>query len=200
MKRFFIPKITNFKNWNEIEKLNDFSYPWLKERSPKTEFRAYYDEKHLHFRFDAWGPQPLIFVNNNNKLEVTQSERVEIFFRSNEKMHPYYVLEIDPHGRVLDYKANLYRDFDRNWHWPENLFIQTKIKKENYYVKGKISLSILNQLDLLKNNQIQAGLYRGHCTKIIDEKASIKWISWIDPKTQEPDFHVSSSFGCFYFE
>ena len=110
-------------------------------------------------------------------------------------MSPYYCLEIDPYGRVLDYKAILYRKFDRNWQWPESLSIESKINDKNYTVEGKISLSILNQLDLINNNNIQIGLFRGHCTNLVGNAATLKWISWVDSKTPEPDFHVPSAFG-----
>ena len=195
MKQFSIFKLENFTGWDKIDELNDFSYPWEKEESPSTTFKAYYNQNYIHFRFVASGPKPLVFVDKNHKMEVVYSERVEIFFRSNDKMNPYYILEIDPYGRVLDYKAQLHRKFDRNWQWPEPLFIETAINNKNYTVEGKISLFVLKQLDLINNCQIQIGLYRGHCTELKEKKASIKWISWIDSKTSEPDFHVPSSFG-----
>lgn len=200
MKQFIVPKISNFRSWEDVKKLDDFSYPWLNEKPPKTEFRAFFDRNNLYFRFYAWGGKPLVYVNNNDKKEVINSERVEIFFRPNEKMQPYYCLELDPLGRVLDYKANFYRDFDLSWQWPEDLEIETKVMDEGYCLKGKISLSILNKLDLIKNNQVQVGLYRGHCTEIVDGKASIKWISWLNSKTPQPDFHVPSSFGVFVLQ
>jgi hypothetical protein len=128
-------------------------------------------------------------------MEVVHSERIELFFRANEKMQPYYCLEIDPHGRILDYKAKLYREFDKSWQWPDSLSIKALIEDENYTVQGVISLLVLKQLGLINNGQIEIGLYRGHCTKLNGNNASIKWISWVDPKTKRPDFHVPSSFG-----
>lgn len=195
MKQILIPKITDFSSWDKAAKIDDFSYPWQKEKAPKTIFYSYYDDNYIHFRFVAFGPKPLIFVRNNNKLEVIESERVEIFFRSDDKMNPYYCLEMDPLGRVLDYKAELYRKFQRNWQWPESLMIKTTITNENYSLQGRISLNVLKELNLLKDKEIQIGLYRGHCTKIKKKKGFIKWISWIDSKTKTPDFHVPSSFG-----
>lgn len=158
-------------------------------------FYSYYYDDYIHFRFVAFGPKPLIFVRKNDKLEVIESERVEIFFRSDDKMNPYYCLEMDPHGRVLDYKAHFYRKFQRNWKWPESLMIQTVITNEWYSVQGQISLNVLKELNLLKGQEIQIGLFRGHCTKINEQKGFIKWISWIDSKTKTADFHVPSSFG-----
>jgi hypothetical protein len=202
MKQFLIPKLINFNNWDKAAELTDFTYPWEKEEPPATNFKACYDQNHLHFRFIASGPKPLIYIDTNDKMEVIHSERVELFFRINEKMQPYYCLEMDPNGRVLDYKANHYREFDRSWHWPDSLSIKTRIEDENqgYMLQGKISLSVLKQLGLIHNNQIEIGIYRGHCTNLKGNKATIKWISWVDSKTKHPDFHVPSSFGVLKFQ
>jgi hypothetical protein len=47
---------------------------------------------------------------------------------------------------------------------------------------------------------MNAGLYRGECVKLEGDKATLRWISWVDPKTANPDFHVASSFGKFILE
>lgn len=200
MKEYFVIIKVDFKNWDAVRELKDFTYPWQSEMPPKTIFKAYHDSNYLYFRFEAYGPKPLIFVENNNKLEVTKSERVELFFRSDEKMQPYYCLEMDPNERILDYKADYYREFDRSWEWPESLCINTNIEAERYTLEGKVSLSTLKQLGLLKDNKIEVGVFRGHCTALNEDKANIKWISWIDSKTKEPDFHVPSAFGLFVLE
>lgn len=195
MKNFTIPKIINFTNWGKLNELDDFSFPWEHQDSPKTVFKAYYDIDYLYFQFTAYGPKPNIYVMNNSKMEVILSERVELFFRIDSGMSPYYCLEIDPYGRVLDYKATFYRSFNRSWHWPESLNIKTKIESSFYLVEGKIKLSTLKNLKVLKNGQMQVGIFRGHCVSLIKKEAHIKWISWVDSKTKEPDFHVPSSFG-----
>ncbi len=183
------------KYWDEVEYLKDFSCPWTNEDESKTLFQAYYDNENINFRFLVECVKPNIYIKNNNKLEVINSERVEIFFRKNDSMSSYYCLEIDPLSRVLDYKAKLYREFDRSWEWPDLLHIKSKITEKMYSIEGKISFFSLKELDLIKNNQIQIGLYRGNCIKLEDDKAKINWISWVDPKTEFPDFHVASSFG-----
>ena len=195
MKVFSISKLGSFDNRDGISSVDDFSYSWREEKAPKTIFQAYYDDIAIHFRFLAYGPTPFVFVKDNHKLEVIHSERVEIFFRTNEKMRPYYVLEMDPRGRVLDYKANHYREFDRSWEWPDSLAIQTSMEEDYYTLQGKFKIETLKRLNLIQDNEIQIGLYRGHCTEMLNGKANVKWISWIDSGTSEPDFHVPSSFG-----
>ena len=195
MKKFSIPKIKQLVNWESIAKRRDFTYPWKEEDTPATSFAAYYDDTDIYFRFVAEGPKPLMHVVTNHKLEVIHSERVEIFFRSDDNMNPYYVLEMDPLGRVLDYKAVHYRDFDRSWQWPDSLAIQTEIHDEYYTLQGKFKLETLASLGVLQNKEIQIGLYRGHCIDLTDGVGTIKWSAWVDPKTTNPDFHVPSSFG-----
>ncbi len=195
MKVYSIHKLSAFENWDGFSSVDDFSYPWRSEAAPKTLFQAYYDDVAIHFRFLAYGPTPFVYVKDNNKLEVIHSERVEIFFRTDERMQPYYVLEMDPHGRVLDYKANHYREFDRGWEWPDSLAIQTAKKEDHYTLQGKFNIETLQELNLIQDNEIQIGLYRGHCTEMLNGKANVKWISWVDSGTDEPDFHVPSSFG-----
>jgi hypothetical protein len=195
MKKWIISKINDFKNWDQINALDDFSYPWQNETSPKTLFKGYYDNNTFYFQFTAFCRAPKVYVDTNNKLEVRYSERVEIFFRTNEAMQPYYCLEMDPNCRVLDYKAKMYRKFDRSWSWPDSLEVKTNIKKEKYTLEGKISLLRLRDLGLLVENQIQTGIYRGHCVALDQKDESIKWISWVQPNSSTPDFHIPSSFG-----
>ncbi len=187
-------------HWEDIQEVSEFLYPWNRDHMMETEFRSYFNHEFLFFRFKAFGPKPKIFIQNDHKLEVRHSKRVEIFFRENRNMRPYYCLEIDPLGRVLDYKANYYRDFDREWKWPDDLELQTKMEENYYVVSGKFKLATLRRMNLLKSNRIELGLYRGHCIDIKNGTGDIRWSTWIDPQTNDPDFHVPDSFGCLLLE
>lgn len=46
-----------------------------------------------------------------------------------------------------------------------------------------------------------AGVYRAEFStpEKDGDDPIMEWISWVDPKTEEPDFHVNSSFGEFRF-
>lgn len=188
--------------WDKANILSDFSFPWEDKVSPKTVFRALYDENYFYFRFDVEDDNVLTHVNEDHKMEVVDSDRVEIFFRRNEKLNPYYCLEMDARGRVLDYVTQYYRDFDYEWQWPgtENLDVKASESNGGYVVEGAISLSSLEELGLLKNNQLEAGLYRGYCMKLPRPKAELRWISWVKPEVNKPDFHIPSSFGLLKFE
>jgi hypothetical protein len=160
-------------------------------------FRALWDDAWLHFRFEVEASRALTYIQNNNKMEVVDSDRVEIFFRQDERLDPYYCLEMDPLGRVLDYKASFYRKFDYEWKWPgrNQLKVIAGYTGSGYRVDGSVTLASLEQLNLIKNKKIQAGLFRGECLKIRDPESSFSWISWIKPGSVRPDFHIPSSFG-----
>ena len=189
----------NSKNpiWEKVDEMSDFSFQCQDEIPPKTSFRALYDDEFFYFIFDVEDDNVLTHVKDDNKMEVIDSDRVEIFFRQDEKLNPYYCLEMDARGRVLDYVTRYYRKFDYEWQWPgfDNISVKASENKEGYVVEGAISLSSLKDLGLLKDNVLEAGLYRGYCMQLPNPNVKFKWISWVNPEVEKPDFHIPSSFG-----
>ena len=165
--------------WEQANLNTDFSFPWEDETAPQTSFRALYDDDNFYFRFDVEDANVLTYVVEDDKMEVVNSDRVEIFFRQNDKLNPYYCLEMDARGRVLDYATRYYRDFDYQWQWPgvDKLYVTASENKEGYVVEGAIGLSSLKELGLLKDNVLEAGLYRGYCMKLPDPEAQLRWIN-----------------------
>ena len=182
--------------WREANALTDFHYPWENETTPYTEFRALHTDDWVYFLFRIKDDDVNIRQVTNDKREVAASSRAEIFFRIDEKLKPYYCLEIDPLGRVLDYEATYHRNFDVNWSWPANqLIIKSSQQTDGYIVEFAISKKSLQQLGLLKNNVLQAGLFRANCSHTANAGEEFKWISWMKPDSKTPDFHIPSSFG-----
>jgi hypothetical protein len=191
----------NFEGvWKNAILLEDFSQPWLELTSQKTTFRALYDDKYLYLRYNVVDSNILLYNNNNNETDVIQSDRIEIFFRKDLELSEYYCLEIDPTGKVLDYSASYYRKFDFSWTWPKgHLYTNGKYLKDGYEVDVRISLESLQNLNLFnKVGELEIGIYRADCISLPNEnkKESIfNWITWVNPGTSIPDFHVPSSFG-----
>ncbi len=160
-------------------------------------FRALWDDDRFYFRFDVESILVRTYLAENHKMEVLDSDRVEIFFRRNDRLDPYYCLEIDALGRVLDYRASFYRIFEYEWQWPGNnqLKVESAQIESGYIVEGSITLASLRDLALLDNNELQAGLFRGECLKVRDPQSGFSWISWVKPDSDQPDFHIPSSFG-----
>lgn len=197
MKNYNIQYSEQEPLWKSIPVIKDFTNLTTQHGELETHFQAYYCKQYIHFKFTAFGQEPKVYVYNNHKMEVCESERVEIFLRVDGKMSPYYCLEIDAIGRLLDYKAEYYRKFDYDWSWREPISIQSDIKGNCYIISGKLNISYLKELQILKNQKLQIGLFRGHCKNIIENKASMEWISWIKTNSIKPDFHISSAFGTF---
>ena len=74
----------------------------------------------------------------------------------------------------------------------------SNIKGEHSYFTVRIAISIqsFKDLSLLKENLIETGIYRAKYKKIEHEKEyQPTWITWVNPNTNKPNFHIKSSFG-----
>ena len=189
----------NSLSWREEDELTDFIYPWENGiPAPPLKFSAMYDEKWFYWLFDVEDENVKIYVDKNKKEEVVHGDRVEIFFSTDAELSSYYCLEVDPLGRVFDYHARYYRNFDPTWEWPSGeLRVHARQSEHGYSVAGMLSIDSLKKLGLLKNDTLMCGLYRGKCIEVDLKKPNMKWISWADPATVTPDFHLPSSFGTF---
>ena len=187
-------------DWEKVESLKDFKYPWIPDKETKMSFKGCWDDVYFFFRYDVTDENIRIYHDTDKKDEVEMSDRVEIFFRINDKLSPYYCLEMDPDGRILDYEAHYYRNINKLWSWPYGqLKIITKKNIDSYVVQGHISIKSLKNLNLWNDGYVQAGLFRGDCISLDGRKAVLKWVSWVHPETKDPDFHVASSFGELHF-
>jgi hypothetical protein len=187
--------------WEHAAELSDFSYPWESEQPSPTTFRALHSEHWVYCLFTVHDDHVKIYADKHDKKEVVWSDRAEIFFRKDDQLSPYYCLELDPSGRILDYKGELYRKFDFQWSWPAGgLIVKTHLEAHGYTVEVAISKQSLVSLGLLKDSMLQAGLYRADCVELKGKDATFKWISWIRPDSKTPDFHIASSFGTLVLE
>ncbi|MFY0605085.1 MAG: hypothetical protein JXR10_00120 [Cyclobacteriaceae bacterium] len=183
---------SNTLNWDKAEVLTDFVDPWRNIRTDSIRFRALHGDSALHLKYEVDEPSPITPEGQDVLSTVGNSDRVEIFLTTNNQLDPYYGLEIDSLGRILDFKANYHRQFDYQWKWPKSaLTIETNISSSCYCVIITLQKDFLEELKLIKNNQIQCGIYRGRPTGHGD----FEWFTWIDPKTKIPDFHLPESFG-----
>lgn len=185
-------------DWSLASINTDFVCPWRDDNPPQTLFRALYDENHFYFRYDVVDSKIYTDNRTGKETDVMNSDRVELFFLSNQKMDPYYCLEIDADGQLFDYEARYYRQNDFDWDWPkEHIEIASFTKKNGYGISGKISLAYLRKIEALQDKTIHLGLFRADVVGEKNNEPIFKWISWIRPDTEEPDFHVPSAFGKF---
>lgn len=191
-------------DWENAIKLVDFQLPWQDKQDRGTEFMALHDADNLYLRYVVLDGNILTYRRTDRKMEVVLGDRIEIFLAADTALDQYYCLEIDPNGRVLDYSATHYRKFDMDWGWPDQqLSVQTDLSENGYLVDVTIGLESLRRLGLISKNRLRAGIFRADCMELapgLGQKSKIEWISWVDPKTKKPDFHVPTSFGILELE
>jgi len=182
--------------WNNAEILTDFISPWSDLKPEKMEFRALWDTEHFFFCYTVYDTNIHIDRQDDSVDSIGESDRVEIFFRTDAGLNPYYCLEIDPSPRIMDFKASPKKKFDFDWNWPNNdLIVKSTIKEDRFIVEIAITIQSLKNFDLIKDNSIEAGIYRAKYTKQENNLFEPTWISWVNPNTETPNFHVPDSFG-----
>lgn len=188
-------------SWQQAIDLSQFQDPWGPDNIQHSSFRALYDVDYLYFLFVVEDSNIVAHGDPADKRGVLTADRVEIFFKSDGDMKPYYCLEMDPWGRVLDYRSNYYRQPEFDWEWPEkDLQVLASINPRGYIVEGQISLTSLREMKVLDNGKIEAGVFRGDFSKVESQDPSVRWITWINPDTEKPDFHVPTAFGTFLLQ
>jgi hypothetical protein len=183
--------------WKQANVETAFGYPWEDFPPPRTEFRALFDAYALYFTFTVEDDDIVLVESFRDKEDVVFEDRVELFFALDESLEQYFCLEIDPLGRVLDYRASHYRIFDFSWSFP-GLDVVGVRTSDGYAVQGRIALETFQSLGfppLDSDGGVKFGMYRADFRHVAGGKWKERWISWVDPQTDEPDFHVPQSFG-----
>ncbi len=194
--------------WSAVPEISgSFNYPWEAVQAPKTTFKAFHNGKSLYFSFAVEDKAVLLEDQwKADESSVDNEDRVEMFFAGgsvdqpdNYKLPTYYAVEVDAKGRVHDYSAVYYRHLDSAWNLKGLTTAGAKTDK-GYTVEGMIPLASLRDLKLIRADKTaRVGLFRAEFSKADAEKIHMQWISWVDPNTSYPDFHVDSAFGVFRF-
>jgi hypothetical protein len=185
--------------WQAANVLTDFSFPWIKRTPPATEFRALWNKQHLYFRYKVTDADVVLGDGTNAMEKVIGSDRAEIFFSTGSDLKPYYGIEIDPRGEVLDYEATFHRQLNFEWSC-EGLNVAASLTQAGYIVEGRLPIATFKKLNCLHQDDagdyLIAGLYRAEFSHDLQGGPVIEdWMSWIDPEVASPDFHVPTSFG-----
>jgi hypothetical protein len=184
--------------WNKAAILDNFISPWNTDEKSEIIFKALWDREKLFFNFTVFDTEIYIEKQDDSFECIGNSDRVELFFRPDDSLNPYYCLEIDTSGRIMDFIAYPNKKFDFNWNWPKNnLIVKTSINTDSFTVEGSISIESLKSFNLIKNNTIETGVFRAKYKKNQNESFESTWITWTNPNTETPNFHIASSFGSF---
>ena len=184
--------------WDKANTLSDFCSPWNRdiEKIKTLEFKALWDECQLFFCFRVEDSEVHIDTTDNSNKSINNSDRVELFFRTNKSLDPYYCLEMDPTPRVMDFKARPNKIFDFDWNWSiDDIEVKSSINLMDFTVEEAISIALLTELGLLKEGKIEIGIYRAKYNKQSNGNFDPTWITWVNPNTETPNFHTPTSFG-----
>ena len=181
--------------WEKANILTDFTYPWKKEEIPITEFRSLWSDTHFYFLYKVKDDKIIIPQRGLGEDDVIKSDRVEIFFKPVNENKPYYSLEVDALGRLLDSEGVFYDHVNIGWSWPEDqIDLKASHQPGSYIVEGSISMTSLKELGLYNGDGLlNAGLYRGEYFIKPNNEVGVNWISWVKPNSK--NFHIPSSFG-----
>jgi Carbohydrate family 9 binding domain-like len=192
--------VTNGKGshslWNTATTVTDFVSAWDNKEPEKIEFKALWDSENLYFCFKVYDNSVHIDKSDDSIDSIGNSDRVELFFRTDQSLNPYYCLEIDPTPRIMDFKAYPDKKFDFGWSWlKEDLIVKSNISRDYFTVEIKISIASFQKLNLIKDNKIETGIFRAKYNKQENSNFEPTWISWVNPITETPNFHTPTVFG-----
>lgn len=202
--------------WQKAAVLRDFAFPWKSSPTPATEFRAVATRESLYFTFRVQDEDIVVLENLENELDAVLEDRAEIYLVRDDRMSDYYCFEVDSRGRTFDYQMAFYRRQNPDWNL-DGLQTAASPLADGYAVEGRIPWSEMQKLGfppLAAGTKIRWGLFRAEFSHdrsgtTAPTRASIhnlgrtaggpppiqEWISWVDPKTTAPDFHVPMSLG-----
>jgi hypothetical protein len=153
----------------------------------------------LYILFQVEDQNLLIKDSIINESGIVAEYRVEFYFSKNNKMDEYFCIEIDPLGRVLDYKASYYRKFNNQWNI-DGIIFGSKVYPKSYHLEISIPLKSITKMGIDISTDFYVGLFRADLeNSVLGSKGNENWLSWINPKTPEPYFHIPGTLGIFQF-
>lgn len=174
--------------WQQAAMIENLISPWEAVDQDKTKFRTFISDTYFNFFFQVEDDTP-ITVPFKKEASVAEGDRVELFFSNDSTLTKYYCIEIDMNGKILDYSAKYYREFNDDWNF-ESKVVAAKITDTGYVVEGKISLKELKELGIA--NPFYLGVFRADFKS--HKQDDVTWFSWIKPVSSQADFHIPSAF------
>lgn len=159
-----------------------FHAPW-DGKDDDTRLTMWRDADSLYFRFDVSENTLTLAQEVSSESDIEPEDRIELFFSATDDMStPYYGIEIDPAGNILDYKVGYYRKFDYGWTFP-GVTVKTSIAEGGYCVEAHFSRRELEALGI--GRKFWLGAFRDDFLP----DGSVVWYSRRPTSDKEPDFH-----------
>ena len=163
--------------------------PWS-GRDNDTRFCCHSTADRFFFQFEVSDSTLTRTVPFTNERDVDPEDRVEIFFAPDSALtKPYYCAEIDAEGRVMDYKAEYYRQFDFDWDFA-TMETRAMVTPWGYRVAGSVSREELKTLGMDLDGGFWMGVFQGEA----DPDREMLWYSLVPTDDQSPDFHQPKVF------
>lgn len=152
----------------------------------ETSFSCRLEDGAFRFRFAVADASVHAVPDFTAKRDLERGDRVEVFFSSTPDMSAahYYCAEIDPLGRVLDYKAAYPRVFDYTWGF-RTLERHCEITPDGYTVEGSVSAAELKSLGI-DPREMWLGVFRADYDS---GENLVDWHSLVPHGPGEADFH-----------
>jgi hypothetical protein len=184
--------------WQSAGSIRSFTNPWNSKVCPKTSLSMLQDSKNLYFFYEVKDDNIVLVSDFTDEESVAKEDRVELFFSKDKDMKEYYCIEIDAKGRILSYSCSYYRNYNYAWEPPSGFISVADTGNDGYTVEGAIPLAFLKKL-FQPDGSIYFGAYRAEFSRQGDSIVE-NWLTWIDPQTEKPDFHVPSALGKLKFK
>lgn len=165
------------------------------DRTPqRTRAWLFWNDERLVLAFDCEDSELVARPPSGREHDVDAEDRVELFLWSGRPDDAYACIEIGARGAVHDYRARFHRRFDDAWQ-AAGLRCAVDSDAKGYRVEATLPRALLEEfgLGLSAGATLRAGLFRADFRR--DAPDSPTWITWIDARLAEPDFHVAGSFG-----
>jgi hypothetical protein len=203
-------------DWDRAKAEKRFVSPWKNTPAPRTEFRALCSETLLYFMFRIEDADVVVLDRLRDEEDAVFEDRAELYFSLDDQLRDYFCFEVDARGRVFDYRDSYYRRINSAWRWP-GLETAASHSEHGYVIEGRIPLASLTAMGfplLRPGVKIRCGLFRAEFSHDRSGKSVVQretlhnrgrqiegpppiqeWVTWIDPRTEEPDFHVPTAMG-----
>ena len=156
----------------------------------RTAFRCFREGSHVRFSFNVWDDTVCAAPSGNRKRNLEAFDRVEVFFSPTAELtNDVCCIEIDPLGRVLDYKMRTGHPFDFSWR-AQTLTVSARVVEGGYVVDGSIAVRELEDegLDL---SGFHIGAFRADYAT---GNRLVEWYSSRRPDGRPAFFHQPNMF------
>ena len=174
--------------WQAVSPTVGFHAPW-DGLEDVTEFRCFATDSLFLFRFEVKDSTLALTGDFKGERDVEPEDRVELFFSHAGELDTYAGAEMDPAGRVLDYKCTFYRDFDYDWNF-STLECRQEIHPDGYSVAGSVTWSELSELGVNKDGGFLMGAFRADYRP----DGEVNWYSLKLTDDRQADFHQPKVF------